>query len=459
MQTNKLKLYSGVHIPNIELVRDIMSKQSRTLGIPMSVVRLMEEWDYYCKSTEEIKEKLIEIANTHPNYKEYKLDDIDFDGRIARRDSIGVILLNVYDLNRTKHLKDDKISFTKDHMLEYLRTNENVKRFPLFMNLVIQYKSDAFIKSKLSSQINFRNAFYQSEVGKSLPQKLRDEIYYIFPDYEIADTGRITTNTPNIQGEPPKVKSLIQAPEGYKILQMDITGQEVHILIEGIMNNQKVKNNYAELNDPYRAIMKEAGLELSDVIRSASKVPILALMNGMSLQSMVSDIMSKELVVDGDLMTEDEAREIALKLIKTVERDEGFISTIDTFVNSQTNSPNPVRRGLMGTELTAYKKGENPARVDKNKLRRRVRNGFFQTTAAEIMVMCIMEINYRFVQAGLSLNQARILAPIYDELVVLAKDENILQVKQIMEDVLLCKVDNWAPFKGEVTISQEYIHD
>ena len=83
---------------------------------------------------------------------------------------------------------------------------------------------------------------------------------------------------------------MIMAPSGYKVMTIDISGQEVHILLFGIMRNKELQRLYIEIGDPYYAILKFLGYPQTPEYKAYVKVPVLGCTNGMELETMITDM-------------------------------------------------------------------------------------------------------------------------------------------------------------------------
>ena len=143
-----------------------------------------------------------------------------------------------------------------------------------------------------------------------LSEDSKDEIAYIHPILEMVSTGRLSTNSPNVQGWVNTVKKQIKAPKGYKIISMDIAGQDAHILVWGIMDNKSLKEGYLKYSDAYKAFLHAAGMPILKTLRKMVKVPVLALMNGMSYRGIQANL--KEAYEN---LSKDDRAEVDLSLI------------------------------------------------------------------------------------------------------------------------------------------------
>lgn len=131
-----------------------------------------------------------------------------------------------------------------------------------------------------------------------------------------------------------------------------------------------------------------------------------------------------------------------------VNNDSGYKRIVKAYSDLH-QDPNIMRKGLFGTKLPVRTSGS---------VRNQLKNGFFQVTAAEILVLSLMRMN-SMIENNLKngYNDMRLLVPIYDEVVFIVKDELVEQAKDMIENIMKPIVDDWAPFQGEIMVGQHYM--
>ena len=293
-----------------------------------------------------------------------------------------------------------------------------------------------------------------------LRDKTDNDYFPVNPTSEVKDTFRLATNNPNIQGKPKAVKEMIMAPSGYKVMTIDISGQEVHILLFGIMRNKELQRLYIEIGDPYYAILKYLGYPQTPEYKAYVKVPVLGCMNGMELETMITDMGYQRFTNDIEQERNNELiLELATAIKNLIEKDEGFQEVVQSHVDSQKNRDNAVAVGLFGTEriIPKFKKGKAVSSASRRNM---LRNGFFQITASEIVSLSLQALIHYIMnnEHGITFDDFRPVISIYDEFVFIYKEELEAEAYEIVDNFMRPKVENWARFRGEIITGKYYGH-
>lgn len=426
-----LRLYTDIDKPDI---RKTAERLNNNLSIPLDLekVKGLGSW---CTTVLKFLEKFINIE-CGKNPDEY----INFTGRSNTPNHITNRILAYYDnaswVNNIVVTNSGGRTSSIDSM-ERLKAEAKRRKFSYsILDAVIMHNQLRFI---LTNNLNqFTNSINKGEA-----------LYEMKPRINVGDTGRMTTSNPNIQGFVNVVKKCIKAPEGWKIVSMDITGQEVHILIFGIMENKAVKEGYIKYKDPYKAFLHLANIPITPATRKIIKVPVLATINGMSLAG-----------IKGQLTTK--FRELSPEEQEEIERHGGAVqmgTTIYNLINEDSNykrlvldhankvdTPEGKRRGLFGSEFPVNSKSTKNGKMNQ------LKNGFFQVTAAEMLSLSIDKLLNMGVQ-----DEIKFLVPIYDEVVLMVKDsDNLEKNVTLIEDLFKPVVDDWVRFRGTPIVADYY---
>lgn len=418
-----------------------MNGISNDYGIPFSTKKTIELKNKINLTKEKLNEKMIYIVeNSHiddgtkDRLARY-IPQASYRGRKKGPFHINSIISVLYEFPNGFFSDDSgtKYSTRKELYLEAIRyIEEELGEDSRFLHYVMDMKNTLALESNLDDiyQLAMLNE------GK--------EIFYVKPTFGLSETNRLITSNPNLQGKTNEVKSLITAEEGYRIASLDITGQEVHILIYGVLENQQLKADYEELGDPYFAFLKNIDMTPSKDNKNLAKIPILGLMNGQSKWAIKKRV--------GDPVA-------VGRLVDLVESDTGFYSKVTSYVNEQIKKPvtDITAKGLIGTtrKLDPYKV-ENS---DQSYKRNAVRNAFFQMTASSIVAECLVQlaevIREEFPEG---LKDFRPILTIHDEFVFTYKEEYEDKAVEMIESYMLPIVKDWARFRGKVYTGNGYVH-
>lgn len=385
--------------------------------------------DKYYNQIKEVKE------NT---YKElcriFNVVDIDF-GRTNCFNNYVVLFVNYCGslINSYKHIKGKYTTLSKQDLLSYQKEYSNIPDIYNIVSLLLQYKDASYNFSKLNKIV-------------FTPMKT-DEHYIFQPDLIDTNTFRIQTVDPNIQGWQPKLRSFIVPPKGYKLADIDIKNQDLHSLF-GCLHNQELIQLYEEMQDAYYAVIKYLGYEIDKDKRTAAKVPILAITNGMS---------------EGNAYSQIEARykPMVKQIFELITNDSGYMKLLD---NTQIAISNykPMKRGYFGLI----------SEVDANTKRRyeienSILNANFQMTSSEIFRLTIWAF-YNHLYKGLIKIKGRTLKPddfviglsIHDEYIFYYRDFiDDEDAKDLIQYYALPIINNRKPMFGHIRVGLNHYEE
>lgn len=461
-----IRLYLDHESPDIDKVISSFQTISDLYGVPFSSSSFEELLERSYENKNRLNNEILEKVS---KFLGKEVDYIDFTGRTIHSGHVCKYVCEILGINdETYTTARGQYSFKKSDIeklvenYEFKRKNtHNDQQKELFteyielLNNILDYNDISRLIST-SNQLRLAKTKYenwvlevankeQSENGKNFLEFeevkpfLRDpDLFFVNPTFKKLDTGRISTSDPNIQGFKSELKELITAPKGYKIASMDIKGQEVHILIWGILENRIIKENYIKYQEPYRAIIESAGYEFNEHVKADTKTAILGIMNGMSMGYLLSQINN---------------RDLGIKIYNMITEDPGYKTKVVNYSKENKGKPNPMRKGLFGTEMSVSKKGKY-----KSSLENQLKNGFFQLTASEIssqsMMEFILEVHNN---ENIDETDIRLLLPIYDEFVMIYREDLEEYALNIFESCFKPIVEDWPRFRGEVQCGTHYM--
>ena len=449
------RLYFNKNKPDFAETIKVFQDLINYYGIPFDSNKLDELIEKKTKEKENLDIAIREYISERTGEK---CGYINYTGRLVTRTNIAAFVTEVLGLREDKFIsKKGNYSF-KLSDIEYLISDRKKYDYPRaeeeieFLENIYNYLNTSRLISS-TDQLSVSRGLYKNKVVNAykemynednisfddIKDKLRDKnLFYVYPTFSELATGRISTSKPNIQGLGAEVKELMTAPKGYKIASVDIKGQDAHILICGILDNPIIKELYVKYGDPYRAIIEAAGFEFNKSVRDDTKVIILGVMNGMSLSTALSDVKDKEL---------------GKTIYNLIVEDSGYKKIVVKYVNENKYSKTPMRTGLFGTK----KKVSVENMRYKNSLANQLKNGFFQQTAAEIVTLSIngflTEIKDN---PNITFNDIRLLTPIYDEFVMVYREDLEEYALDIFKSYFMPSVEDWPIFRGEVLVGDTY---
>ena len=412
--------------PNLDDILMKLNYLSETYGIPYNRTKFFEKWDEYFDKYKEMYERLKSMTGkTYINMDAKKQDD-----------SHPAIIIQKASGIPEEYFKNEKGKFSlNDFVMKKLKTNFSDNDY---IKVIVDLKK---YDNLVSNAKQLKDLMISDKVK---PIEDNPDLVWIKPTFRLGETFRIVSTNPNLQGLTGIWKTFIEAPKGYKIINIDIGQQEPHILIWGLTQDERLKELSIIMGDNYSAFVKRLGFDMKPEFRDMLKVSILSFMNGMAKQTLEIQLNDSE-IVDS--------------MFSLFEEDPKFKSMISKS-RSIAKTANPYTKGLFGTtrHLDTYEtvRGEYK-KVHANTLYRKILNGNFQITAAEIIAMSLNHfMTYCYNQVPDRFFGMRPLVPIYDEIICLVKDDYIDTAGKAVEYFFRPRVEGWERFYGNYVIGQSY---
>ncbi len=444
-------------VPNIKRTLELLTYYSKHKGFPVSYSKVMNTVSSLRREKNAIDREIKDILGvdlivygTNINYTDYHI------GPLLNKYSDGVVGEEYY---RTR----TKISFTKEKIANLANDlerwiNDYSSKDPA---VIIKYQTCLDIVRKVQelNEINGQlSSFKQIEDGltykENVTQDENDEdIWWFHPTITLTETNRFTTRDPQIQGKQPIVKECIVAPKGYKVMAFDISAQDVYFLVWSIMDDEELKQYTQELGSPYLAILKVLGYEQTKRNKDIAKVPTLAIMNGMSV-----DTLSKSLKPGTD------EEEMIHNIYNYIISNSGY-KNIALHADNEKYSSDPKRSDVFGVSRSIIVE-DGPVSKVRARIKRQVLNGFFQMSAASLLSMSIDRMVYDLIHQSYPGPQSRPfttediipVVTIHDECVVLVKDDIVEEGKLFLEYYMMPQIEGWGRVSGGLTVGQHYVH-
>lgn len=426
-----LRLYTDIDKPDI---REVAERLNNNLSIPLDLKRIQGIGNW-CTTVLNFIERYIN-TECGRDPREY----INFTGRSNTPSHITNRILDYYDnaswVNNIV-VTDSGNRTSSIESMERLKAEAKKRKFSYsILDAVIMHNQLRFILNN-----NLNQFLNRLEPGK--------EIYNMKPTINVGDTGRMTTSNPNIQGFVNVVKKCIRADEGWKVVSMDITGQEVHILIFGIMESELLKEGYVKYKDPYKAFLHLANIPITPATRKIIKVPVLATINGMSLAGIKGQLTTKFRELSPEEQKEIKehggAVEMGTTIFNLINDDPGYKALVLNHA-AKVDTPEGMRTGLFGSKFPVNSKSTKNGKINQ------LKNGFFQVTAAEILSLSIQKL----LDSDMH-DEIKFLVPIYDEVVLMVKDDgNIENRVNFIDNIFKPIVDDWVRFRGTPIVDDYY---
>ncbi|XP_011858781.1 PREDICTED: uncharacterized protein LOC105556307 [Vollenhovia emeryi] len=238
--------------------------------------------------------------------------------------------------------------------------------------------------------------------------------------------GRLSSSNPNLQNIPIRdkeanlVRQAFIAEEGHKLISADYLQMELRILAE-IANVEKLKEAFKEGKDIHETTARKIfniseNEEVKDEDRQKAKTINFGIIYGMSAHS------------------------LAIKLgITTQEADEYMKSFFSSYPEIKTY----MREAVIDARAYGYVETKSGRRLNteyinskiiplKEHVRRFAVNARIQGTGADIMRLAMVKLSKELKEKELG----ELILTIHDELIVEAKDENVDEVKKLMQKVM-----------------------
>lgn len=450
-------------VPDFIATKFLLNSMCQLHGIPFSksmlqkkLVELKDKMQLYLN-----KVILKELNKTYVDFEVKSINDVNVHMLIMKRvnEVLGDNTIQIKD-----HVKSGKVSFVQDDArfymdkllvkLEDLKAScthqeqiANVQRMYELISALHSYKQSLAIYKQFKDMISVDRLDFS---GIDCEVRNEEDLVLYRPGINLLQTNRFSSEKPNIQGKNIYIKSCMRAPKGYKIASLDISAQDVYSLVWGIMEDEKLKELVLEYVDPYLAILARLNLTPNADMKRLCKVPVLSIMNGKSKNSLKYD---KALVGNYD---------VAEKIYNYITSDSGYRKITDKCREDLKDKSSifQTRCGLFGSErimIVDDNGGKDRGHPFRQKL-----NGYFQITSAELLC-----ISYQTLQHDLLNNKIPKvtasdiipLIPIYDELIVLYRDDGRDELYQdIIRYYMLPQVEGWGRMSGGLTAGDYYSH-
>lgn len=276
-----------------------------------------------------------------------------------------------------------------------------------------------------------------SRTMSTIKKSIIDRDYKITPTITSSDTYRLQTSNPNPQGFTNEIKSLITTKEGFKLLKLDVKGQDVHNLFEVVLQNPTLKEYYKNSKEPYFSILKYLGYNETEELKKIVKVPLLGILNGMGLKTAMSRVHPQyhQLVQD------------VYNLINT---DKGY-TTVKRRVSFLASTPTKRKLGYIGLSSIAVPKPHS-------NIENSILNSIFQLTSSEIFRLSLWAFLKHLKQGLIRINNQVVSEQdlyinlcVHDECIIYYKDiYNDKDIEDIIKYYFLPTVNNWSEMNGEI---------
>lgn len=454
----------------------LMNTIAFKIGVPMSKSMVRERIENVSSRLAEISRDVLKPF--------FGVDFIDYSSRTNHPEHIAVLYCKAFPfyVERSQHFgKTGYISFTEPQLSKYKdklelmlergecspSERDSIEQCLNITNHIIEHKFLTAVESQFKSIkiiISERCPRSPSEIISkdsniwATPDVNDDDIMWVHPTIGTTNTFRCTTSDPNMQGMNVMLKECIKAPKGYSIFTIDISAQDVYPLICEVLANRQIMERTRETNDPYMAILEELGYEKTAKNKSACKVPTLSVINGQSRWTTEKDAAEQGHDVD-----------MVCRIYDFINNDPGYKRVKDG-ATEEAGREVSYRRGLFGSEKIIDKRIEDKktkrlltGKTLEAAVARRILNGPFQITSAELLTVSYMTMMYDLINErtpGISIREICPLLPIHDELVGMVKDEVDDDGENIYTNVIrhytLVHVENWVRMSGKHKIARHY---
>lgn len=418
---------------------------SAAKGLPISKSRILALSKEFNSQLQIIHSRLCDIFGVHT---------IDYTGRTNTGSNIGVLYCNYCGrlVDRSKHIRGNRVSFTQEHLKQYLKKFNEMELTPEIDD-IISVTEDIYkhkvISSKASQLKDFMGIvtdYYPNEPSSGIWATKDDsdeDIYWVHPHIRLGETNRFSCYNPNPQGKNPQVKSCITAPKGYNILSLDISAQDVYVLVWGVMQDKTMKENVIKFGDPYKALLAYCGYDTTNKNKKVLKRPLLSRMNGKPVKTILEESEYPEM------------NQMINDALWKIESEKGYKNIVYKAADMSA-SRKPKRGGLFGTQKYIDTEGSNQSKIS-----RQILNANFQTTSAEILCLSYLTMMHDLLNnkiKGITIDDFCPLLPIHDEIVAICKEDKVDVCTDLLKYYVLPQVEGWGRMSGDVTSGQHYEH-
>jgi len=332
------------------------------------------------------------------------------------------------NLNSVKQLHDLFTNYF--HLDRYAKTKQNKTGYSYNAETLQQiYEKTGNMFSKYL--INYR------ELGALLKKleeitSFTDKDSRIHPQYTYGDTWRLTYKQPALSNVSDRIRGIIKAEKGYKIIKADYKAQEVYIMIN-YLGIDKLKRVFEEYNDFYTGMVRELlGVDLKPEYRNNIKTAWLAGVYGSKLDNLGSCDEEKKLIknVKDKIENIKEIREFRESIKNEIDRGNRVITS---YFNSS--------REIPSWETNVYR------------LYNIAFNNVFQITGSDILYFALENVYNLFKQMDLSFDDIHIYFTIHDEIVYYAK-EDVIDTYLIdkIKNAMILDIKGWSRIQVKIDI-------
>ena len=331
-----------------------------------------------------------------------------------------------------------------------------------------------------------------------------DRLGCITPKVELADTGRYQLSEPAIGNLSDDVLDLLEAPEGYYIVSMDVRQQEPTIFFDGVLNCRDISNILKQsIDDKYLGITRacvtqtkliqqindycaEKGLENiteSDWVWNYLAKDYLGKIKCYKKNTPSVDFAYLNSKLLEHLVPSSEITPEMRKLYKTAILAGGYGASKGTLIalageevgtslyrllselpeakDYMERASQYISQGgrriytLFGTVLTLDERDKNNKKRNTNDFLRLMMNYPTQGTGADMLKFCIVDF-YRWVSSqGYTYEDMRLSFTKHDEIIIYIKKELIHHLEDI-KSLMELQVEDWCPILVEAKYGECY---
>lgn len=431
--------------PQFNRAVKVFNMISTAKGLPLSKSRIIALSKEFRSQLQIIDRRLCDVFEVHA---------IDYTGRTVISNNICVLYCEYCGrlVDKSKHIRGYRVSFTQEHLKQYIKKFSEMEPTPEIDNIIsitediYKYKSISSRASQLKDFMGVVSDCYSTEPCNDIwatKDENDEDIYWVHPHIRLGETNRFSCYNPNPQGKNPQVKSCITAPKGYNILSLDISAQDVYVLVWGVMQDKTMKENVIKFGDPYKALLAYCGYDTTNKNKKVLKRPLLSRMNGKHVKTILEESEYPEM----NQMIQD--------ALWKIELEKGYRHIVSK-ASDMSVSRKPKRSGLFGTEKYIDTTGSGHS-----KIARQILNANFQMTSAEILCLSYMTMMHDLLNnkiKGITLDDFCPLLPIHDEIVAICREDKVDVCTDLLKYYILPQVEGWGRMSGDVTAGQHYEH-
>lgn len=454
--------------PNTAEVSKMWTVLMNEYGVPFSISRIKEIYQDINLKVRSLDEVIIDNLSSLLNTE---IRSIDYTSRLINDRHIGNYLIAAGIIPKS-HLYNKTISLKLESLSVYINNLED-KLLEFEANVDDYYNPQKEILEKHLSILNSVHSYLKSSKIKSNITKIYNSIVLpnskntykcdIDEDKDIAlfktktsalATNRIQVVQPNFQGLQPSIKECIgYTKDNYNIMAMDIKGQDTHMLIFGVLKDKKLSELVIKHGDPILGILEACNIEPTPQNRKVGKVPVLSIMNGKSLKTLLNEAKNEQ---------EEELMKIVYYYIVNNPNYKNVLHIANELYRTRAKT----KKCLLGVENEiSYTDDKGNKRSEYN-MRNSLLNVNFQMTSASIFNLCTQNFMYDLINGNIkykdeiiTLEHIRPIVPVFDEIIISYKDGYEELAEKLLNYYFLPNILDWdGELKGEITKGKMYIH-